>query len=115
MRTYVVIHEDDRQEPMSLTQAKTTAAAINAEYGLDEDGEESCNAVVVPIWASQKAREVYDRGWQASRRSVTCDLDAAQGRYEQAHGGQYVDFFIIGWTDYAVGNDKYGGLGLTGK
>lgn len=43
----------------------------------------------------------YKRGWQASKRTTTYDLDAAEARFIKAHGETFATDFAAGWADYA--------------
>jgi hypothetical protein len=51
-------------------------------------------------------RKAYNAGWNASKRSVTCDLEAAEDRFTRKHGRTFHDAFVCGWTDYASDNAK---------
>lgn len=51
-------------------------------------------------------RAAYLKGWAASARSTTADLDAAEMRFLQRYGHERVDDFINGWGDHASGRDK---------
>jgi len=44
----------------------------------------------------------YRAGWNASKRTRTYDLDAAERRYESRHGTAGGSAFAAGWTDYAA-------------
>lgn len=52
-------------------------------------------------------RQAYERGWAASKRSETCDLDAAETRYLRRHGHEMLDAFLAGWGDRASGHPKW--------
>jgi hypothetical protein len=52
-------------------------------------------------------RTAYLRGWNASRRSVTADLEAAEGRFIARYGAAMHGEFVSGWTDYAAGHEKF--------
>jgi hypothetical protein len=47
----------------------------------------------------------YDKGWRASARSRTYDLDAAERRFESRYGTDTGAWFAAGWTDYAADLD----------
>ena len=55
-------------------------------------------------------RTAYLRGWNASRRTTTCDLEAAEARFTAKHGGAMHSEFVAGWTDYAAGHDRFESL-----
>lgn len=44
----------------------------------------------------------YRKGWDASRRTTTYDLDAAEARFEKRYGEWYSPAFNRGWNDYAA-------------
>lgn len=49
--------------------------------------------------------ESYRKGWDASKRSTTCDLEAAELRFGRKHdfwhSSKQMQAFISGWSDYA--------------
>ncbi len=52
-------------------------------------------------------RHAYEAGWRASQRTRTCDLDAAERRYEDRYGADHGGtMFAAGWVDAACGNPK---------
>lgn len=51
-------------------------------------------------------REAYRKGWDASRRTTTADLDAATERFTNRYGVQHLDAFERGWCDYAADNPR---------
>ncbi|ABE67749.1 hypothetical protein Wildcat_169 [Mycobacterium phage Wildcat] len=53
------------------------------------------------------ASQAYRKGWDASKRTTTYDLGAAETRFEERHGSTQVNAFIAGWTDYAS-DQEYG-------
>jgi hypothetical protein len=60
---------------------------------------------------SQTAERIaYEAGWNASKRTKTYDLDAAEARFEARHGAIGGSMFAAGWTDYAADHDKYDSL-----
>ena len=50
----------------------------------------------------QAERDAYRRGFQASKRSTTADLDGAESRFLERYGRENIDSFIRGWTDHAI-------------
>ena len=59
----------------------------------------------------QQDRVAYEAGWQASKRTKTADLDAAERRFEAKHGADYGGTnFAGGWVDWSAGNAKWTGL-----
>lgn len=52
-------------------------------------------------------RAAYNAGWNASRRTRTADLDAAEARFIARHGTEHVDYFCSGWVDNAADHDKW--------
>lgn len=46
----------------------------------------------------------YRKGWEASKRTTTADLDAADERFTSRHGHAFRDAFLNGWTDHAADN-----------
>lgn len=55
-------------------------------------------------------RTAYLAGWNASRRTTTADLDAAEARFMAKHGSTMHDEFVKGWTDYAADHEKWTSL-----
>ncbi len=51
------------------------------------------------------AAQAYRKGWTASRRTVTCDLEAAESRFRASFGSEFEDAFVRGWVDYAADNE----------
>lgn len=51
-------------------------------------------------------REAYRKGWDASRRTTTADLEAAEARFAERYGVQHMAAFTRGWTDYAADHPK---------
>lgn len=49
--------------------------------------------------------QAYRKGWDASRRTITCDLEAAERRFLVKWGESHHDDFVRGWCDYAAGKD----------
>lgn len=47
------------------------------------------------------AQTAYLRGWDASKRTTACDLDAAEARYSHRYGRDHEDAFTQGWVDVA--------------
>lgn len=47
--------------------------------------------------------QAYKAGWDASRRTTTANLEAAEQRFERKHGSCFAMDFVRGWTDYASG------------
>lgn len=61
--------------------------------------------------AKSPERIAYDAGWAASRRTTTCDLDAAEARFARKYGADFGGtYFAAGWIDYAADNPKYNAL-----
>lgn len=50
--------------------------------------------------------KAYRLGWNASERTRTYDLTAAEMRFEARYGATFSDDFARGWIDYAAGNEK---------
>lgn len=48
------------------------------------------------------AAKAYRAGWNASKRTTTCDLDAAEARFRARHGSEFENSFANGWVDYAA-------------
>lgn len=48
------------------------------------------------------ATDAYRKGQEASRRTVTGDMDAAEARFTARYGSEYADAWIAGWSDYSV-------------
>lgn len=48
------------------------------------------------------SEQAYRKGWDASRRTTTYDLEAAERRFLMAHGETHHDAFVRGWIDYAA-------------
>lgn len=46
----------------------------------------------------------YRKGWDASKRSISCDLEAAEDRFTNRYGFTFHSAFVAGWTDYASDN-----------
>lgn len=55
--------------------------------------------------AQETPATAYRRGWQASKRSTTADLDAASDRYVKKYGRAQLRAFVAGWSDYAADAD----------
>ena len=55
-------------------------------------------------------RTAYLAGWNASKRTTTCDLEAAEGRFCGKYGTTMHDEFVRGWTDHAADNEKFHSL-----
>jgi hypothetical protein len=56
-------------------------------------------------------RVAYRAGWDASKRTSTCDLDAAERRFEKKYGPGYGGtMFAAGWADYASDREKFTSL-----
>jgi hypothetical protein len=51
------------------------------------------------------ARKAYLAGWAASTRSA--DLDAAEGRFIRRYGEEFLNDWLDGWLDVAVGDPKW--------
>lgn len=52
---------------------------------------------------STPERTAYRAGWDASKRTTTCDLDAAEARFERRFGADFGGtMFAAGWGDYAA-------------
>lgn len=49
--------------------------------------------------------QAYRKGWDASRRTTTCDLEAAERRFLTRYGEACHDDFVRGWCDYAADKD----------
>jgi hypothetical protein len=54
-----------------------------------------------------EARVAYGRGWSASMRTTTGDLDSAESRYLRRHGHAHLSDFLAGWSDHASGAAKW--------
>lgn len=53
-------------------------------------------------------RTAYLAGWDASRRTKTFDLDAAEARFEAKHGAGFGgSMFAAGWVDFAAEYAKW--------
>lgn len=50
------------------------------------------------------AQTAYRKGYEASRRSISCDMDAAEYRFTRRYGLENVDAWVAGLTDYASNN-----------
>ena len=46
--------------------------------------------------------KAYRAGWEASKRTTTYDLDAAESRFVRKHGTEFENAFTAGWTDHAA-------------
>lgn len=47
------------------------------------------------------ARDAYAKGYAASRRTTTGDMDAAESRYLRRYGHTHVAAWVAGWSDHA--------------
>lgn len=47
------------------------------------------------------AAQAYRKGWDASKRTTTYDLDAAESRFERRYGTGTGTAFAAGWADHA--------------
>ena len=47
-------------------------------------------------------RDAYRKGWRASARTRTGDLDAAETRFLRRYGHEFVAAFVAGWSDRAA-------------
>lgn len=61
-------------------------------------------------WSDVDARTAYLKGWEASKRTTTCDLEAAEDRFLARYGGEWHDGFVAGWVDYACDWEKFTSL-----
>jgi hypothetical protein len=52
-------------------------------------------------------RAAYLRGWNASKRTTTANLEAAEARFVAKHGAAMHSEFVAGWTDYAADHEKF--------
>lgn len=48
--------------------------------------------------------DAYRKGYTASQRTTTGDLEAAEGRFVARHKSAFHADFVDGWTDHAAGN-----------
>ena len=65
-----------------------------------------------PTSPADTRESTYKAGWDASRRTTTCDLDAAEARYERRHV-DVDNLFSAGWADYSA--DRPYGWSLTSR
>lgn len=49
----------------------------------------------------------YLKGWQASKSTITADLDRAEQNYIRKNGSTFLDYFTRGWVDYSSGNSNW--------
>jgi hypothetical protein len=58
----------------------------------------------------RRAEDAYQKGWAASARTLTGDLDAAETRFLRRYGHEELAAFVAGWSDRATNCSKWTSL-----